>query len=82
MYFIDSNRVQNQEHEYTHRRSVWSICWNLWTAFININKFGAFSAILDKDRRSLGQNGENVLISDFQMLASMQFISISVTQRK
>ena len=96
---IDGNRVRNQKYEYTYtqRRSVRSICWNLCTDFINVNKFGAFSAIIDKEnsknfrggghvpapprkrsrrgssclRRSLGQNGENVLISDFQMLASM-----------
>ena len=67
IYFIDANRVRNQDYEYTHRRSERSICWNVCTDFITVNKFGAFSAI----RRSLGQNGENVLISDFQMLASM-----------
>ena len=67
--------------------------------FIIVDKFGAFSAILDKEnskifrgnlppnplrkrshrgssclRHSLGQNGENVLISDFQMLAKYEII--------
>ena len=95
-YFIDANQVRNQEYEYTHRRSMRSICWNLCTDFINASKFGAFSAspaienskifrgTMPPDpprKRShrgssglwhlLGQNGENVLISDFQMLESM-----------
>ena len=103
IYFIDANRIQNQEYEYTHRCSERSICWNLCTDFINVDKFEAFSAILDKEKskifwgtmplhpprkrlcrgnsclqRSLGQNGENVLISDFQMLASMSESQIQV----
>ena len=81
--------MRNQEYEYAHRWSVQSICWNLCTDFVNVNKFGAFSAFLDKENsnifrgkggggaclwRSIGQNGENVLISDFQMLASMSLV--------
>ena len=97
--------MRNQEYEYTHCHSVRSICWNLCTDFINVNKFGAFSAILDKENskifwgeggecvpphpprkrscrgssclwRSLDQNGENVLISDFQMLASVYIYNL------
>ena len=99
IYFIDANRMQNQEYEYTHHRSVRSICWNPCTDFIIVDKFGTFSVILDKENskifrgslpphpprkrsyrgssclwRSLGQNGENVLISDFQMLAKYEII--------
>ena len=77
--------MRNQEYKYTHHRNVRSICWNLSTDFINVNKFGAFSVIL-RGRRAcprpaqkmptkrlclLSQNGENVLIFDFQMLSSM-----------
>ena len=52
--------MRNQEYEYTYtqRRSVRSICWNLCTDFINVNKFGAFSAILDKENsKNLGGGG-------------------------
>ena len=45
--------MRNQKYEYTHRRSVRSICWNLCTDFINVNIFGAFSAILDKENSKL-----------------------------
>ena len=93
--------MRNQEYEYTHRRSMRSICWNLCTDFINVDKFGAVLAILDKENskifrgsmpphppskrsrrgssclgRSLSHNGENVLISDFHMLASMGLESL------
>ena len=45
--------MRNQEYEYTHRRSVRSICWNLCTDFINGDKFWAFSAILDKENSKI-----------------------------
>ena len=103
LYWCEPNANSNQEYEYRHCRNVRSIGWNLCTDFINVDKFGAFSAILDKEnskifrggmpphppplengsRRgslcltcSLGQNGENVLIFYFQMLASMQLSSM------
>ena len=53
IYFIDANRIQNQEYEYTHRCSERSICWNLCTDFINVDKFEAFSAILDKEKSKI-----------------------------
>ena len=45
--------MRNQEYQYTHRCSVQSICWYLCTGFINVNKFGAFSAILDKENSKI-----------------------------
>ena len=45
--------MRNQEYEYTHRRSVRLIGWNLGTDFINVDKFGAFSAILDKENSKI-----------------------------
>ena len=47
----------NQEYKYTHRRSVRSICWNLCTDFINVNRFGAFSVILDKENSKILRGG-------------------------
>ena len=47
--------MRNQEYEYTYtqRRSVRSICWNLCTDFIDVNKCGAFSTILDKENSKI-----------------------------